>query len=176
MRQNFFIAVAAAALSATSAVSAQEQPQNASSSNPLLLSTPPAEDIDLNLNLTSGGYFNAIYRSNLTAAQVLFTETSAVSVAQPNRFVVALPAGNSGHVAYWFPVGGNSNDTTNVTSSSNDTMSGATQNLTVTLEEGSLQSAIGPNNLTGVKGTMLFSTSADLGPTQIGERALLPSF
>ncbi|QRV83984.1 dynein alpha chain, flagellar outer arm [Ceratobasidium sp. AG-Ba] len=123
----------------------------AQNANPLVIQPTPAEEpITSNLSVTAGGYDNYFYRSNLTAATLVLTNPNSVSVQTPNRMIVAHPAGNSGSLTYWLPY-----DNTN-------------QNLTVTLEPGSLRSAIGPNGLHGLQGTLLFSSNAELGTTQIG--------
>ncbi|KAG8704845.1 hypothetical protein FRC11_009523 [Ceratobasidium sp. 423] len=119
--------------------------------NPLLVQpVPPELPVTSNLTVTSGGYDNYFYRSNLTSATLLLTNPSSVSSQIPNRMIIAHPAGNSGSLAYWSPYGN------------------STSNLTVTLQPGSLNSAIGPDGLHGLQGTLLFSTNAELGPTQIG--------
>ncbi|QRV98036.1 dynein alpha chain, flagellar outer arm [Ceratobasidium sp. AG-Ba] len=123
----------------------------ARNANRLVIQPTPAEEpITSNLSVTAGGYDNYFYRSNLTAATLVLTNPNSVSVQTPNRMIVAHPAGNSGSLTYWLPY-----DNTN-------------QNLTVTLEPGSLRSAIGPNGLHGLQGTLLFSSNAELGTTQIG--------
>ncbi|CAE6471981.1 unnamed protein product [Rhizoctonia solani] len=119
--------------------------------NPLLIQpVSPELPITSNLTVTSGGYDNYFYRSNLTSATLLLTNPGSVSSQTPNRMIIAHPAGNSGSLAYWTPYGNN------------------TSKLTVTLQPGSLNSAIGPNGLHGLQGTLLFSMNAELGPTQIG--------
>ncbi|CUA67039.1 Dynein alpha chain, flagellar outer arm [Rhizoctonia solani] len=127
------------------------QTQDIGTSNPLLIQPTPAELIvTSNLTVTSGGYDNYFYRSNLTSATLLLKNPSSINARTPNRMIVAHPAGNSGSLAYWLPYG---NDASN---------------LTVTLRPGSLSSAIGPNGLHGLQGTLLFSMNAELGPVQIG--------
>ncbi len=128
-----------------------------------------------------GGYLNAVYRSNLTAAQVLFTAPEAASPQQPNRFLVALPAGNSGSCVFFFPAAAAAGADADDADGAADADRGFTgpertmqrsqsggNNLSVTLEPGSLSSALGPNGLHGVKGTMLVSSNATLNWTQIG--------
>ncbi|KAG8695829.1 hypothetical protein FRC08_007540 [Ceratobasidium sp. 394] len=123
----------------------------AQNANPLVIQPAPAEQqITSNLSVTAGGYDNYFYRSNLTAATLLLTNPNSVSAQTPNRMILAHPAGNSGSLTYWLAY---------------DDTSG---NLTVTLEAGSLRSAIGPNGLHGLQGTLLFSRNAELGTTQIG--------
>ncbi|CAE6497975.1 unnamed protein product, partial [Rhizoctonia solani] len=119
--------------------------------NPLLIQPAPAELlVTSNLTVTSGGYDNYFYRSNLTSATLLLTNPGSVSAQIPNRMIIAHPAGNSGSLMYWSPYDNNGS------------------NLTVTLQPGSLNSAIGPNGLHGLQGTLLFSMNAELGPIQIG--------
>ncbi|CAE6354614.1 unnamed protein product [Rhizoctonia solani] len=123
----------------------------AQSINPLVIQpAPPELPVTSNLTVTSGGYDNHFYRSNLTSATVLLTSPSSIDARAPNRMIVAHPAGNSGSLVYWSPYGNNASK------------------LTVTLRPGSLRSAIGPNGLHGVQGTLLFSTNAEFGPMQIG--------
>ncbi|GAC97806.1 glycogen debranching enzyme [Pseudozyma hubeiensis SY62] len=142
------------------------QQQNASSSNPLITRNPP-EQVDVSLNLTSGPYDNYLFRSNLTAAQVLLTNTTAANPTDNstkptlNRFLVALPAGNSGSVAYFLPYTNGSNATDAQTST-------ASQGLTVTLGDAGIKGAYGPNNQSGVTGELLFSQPATLGTTLLG--------
>ncbi|CAE6511438.1 unnamed protein product, partial [Rhizoctonia solani] len=95
-------------------------------------------------------YDNYFYRSNLTSATLLLTNAGFISTRTPNRMIIAHPAGNSGSLLYWVPYGNNGS------------------NLTVTLQSESLNSAIGPNGLHGLQGTLLFSMNAELGPVQIG--------
>lgn len=151
--------------SATSATSSASSTASATAgNNPLITSSPP-EEIDLQLNLTSGPYDNYLIRSNLTAAQVLLTNTTATESGQLNRFLVALPAGNSGSVAYFLPL----SNATNSTGSSNTTSASTNSaSLTVTLGENGLKTAHGPNGLHGVTGELVFSESARLGTTLLG--------
>lgn len=155
--------VLATTVAAAVLVSAQQQ-TNDNASNPLITRNPP-EQIDVQLSLTSGPYDNYIYRSNLTAAQVLLTNTTSSNPtdnsteATLNRFLVALPAGNSGSVAYFLPYSN---------SSSNATSSGTGQGLTVILGEGGLKGAYGDNGQHGVTGELVFSQSATLGTTLLG--------
>lgn len=146
----------------TSSTSSAASSASASPGSNPLITTFPAEQIDLQLNLTSGPYDNYFIRSNLTAAQVLLTNTSAAQSGQLNRFLVALPAGNSGSVAYFLPLSNssaNSNDTSASTNSSS---------LTVTLGQGGLRTAYGDNGMHGVTGELVFSDSAQLGTTLLG--------
>lgn len=150
--------------SSTSSTSSASSTASASPGNNPLITRSPPEEIDLQLNLTSGPYDNYLIRSNLTAAQVLLTNTTAAKSGQLNRFLVALPAGNSGSVAYFLPL----SNSTNSTASSNATASTNSSSLTVTLGDSGLQTAYGPNGLHGVTGELLFSESARLGTTLLG--------
>ncbi|CAE6417630.1 unnamed protein product [Rhizoctonia solani] len=119
--------------------------------NPLLTQPAPAESlVTSNLTVTSGGYDNYFYRSNLTSATLLLTNAGFISTRTPNRMIIVHPAGNSGSLLYWVPYGNNAS------------------NLTITLQPDSLKSAIGPNGLHGLQGILLFSMNAELGPVQIG--------
>ncbi|SJX60258.1 uncharacterized protein SRS1_11572 [Sporisorium reilianum f. sp. reilianum] len=152
------LALAIAAATAAGLVNGQQQN---TTSNPLITRNPP-EQVDISLNLTSGPYDNYLFRSNLTAAQVLLTNITAanpsVNSTKPtlNRFLVALPAGNSGSVAYFLPY----------TNGSNATSAG--QGLTVTLGEAGIKGAYGDYNQSGVTGELVFSQSATLGTTLLG--------
>ena len=101
----------------------------------------------LNLHLTSGGYENHFWRSNITAVQVLFTSPNVSD--RPQRFVAAMPAGNSGALSYFLPLN-------------------SSEQLSVQLVNNSLQDATGSFNNAGVQGRMTFSTDATLGVTILG--------
>ncbi|EST09848.1 hypothetical protein PSEUBRA_000239 [Kalmanozyma brasiliensis GHG001] len=147
-------------------VNGQQQTGNTSNSTNPLVTRFPEEQIDVQLNLTSGPYDNYFLRSNGTSAQVLLTNTSSSNPtsnstrATLNRFLVALPAGNSGSVAFFLPY----TNGTNATEGGNTSASG----LTVTLGESGLKSAYGDNGQAGVTGELLFSQSATLGTTLLG--------
>ncbi|KAF8586613.1 hypothetical protein K439DRAFT_1386873 [Ramaria rubella] len=115
----------------------------------LLPSVIVAQDSDaiLNLHLTSGGYDNYFWRSNVTATQVLFTSPNVTD--RPQRFVMGMPAGNSGVLSYFLPVNEN-------------------QQLSVQLVNGSLQDAAGDFNNVGAQGHMSFNADATLGVTILG--------
>ncbi|GJJ15110.1 hypothetical protein Clacol_009385 [Clathrus columnatus] len=102
---------------------------------------------NLNLHLTSGGFDNYLWRSNTTAAQVLLTSPNVTDRLQ--RFVVAMPAGNSGTLAYFVP-------------------SGLGQDFSVQLVNGTLQDAVANFNNVGVQGHLSFNADASLGVTIIG--------
>lgn len=110
---------------------------------------------DLSFNLTSGQNVNYVFRNNVTAAQVLLTAPNA-SLGL-SRFVVALPAGNSGSLVYFIP----KND------SSGSDNSTSTKALQVTLD-GGLKATKGSHNATGVKGKLSFNKNATVGVTIIG--------
>ncbi|SPO19869.1 uncharacterized protein UTRI_10007 [Ustilago trichophora] len=156
---------AVAATFATAALVSAQQQSGGISSNPLITRNPP-EQVDISLNLTSGPYDNYFYRSNLTTAQVLLTNTTAANPpdnstkATLNRFLVALPAGNSGSVAYFLPY--------NNASSNASASFSAGQGLTVTLGEAGIKGAYGDNGQHGVTGELVFSQSATLGTTLLG--------
>ncbi|KAH7334782.1 hypothetical protein B0J17DRAFT_700739 [Rhizoctonia solani] len=114
------------------------------STNPLLTQPVPSELlITSNLTVTSGGYHNYFYRSNLTSVTLLLTNPGSVSVRTPNRMIFAHTAGNSGSLAYWSPYGNNAS------------------NLTLELCDWT-------KRLNGLRGTLIFSMNAELGLTQLG--------
>lgn len=108
---------------------------------------PVNSNSDLNLHISTGGFDNYLWRSNITAAQVLLTSPDASDSLQ--RFVVAMPAGNSGTLAYFLP-------------------HNPTQILSVQLVNGTLQDATGDFNNVGVQGQLSFNADAGLGVTIIG--------
>ncbi len=96
---------------------------------------------------------------------MLLTNTSAANPSDNstkptlNRFLVALPAGNSGSVAYFLPyTNGSAANATNSTGSG----------LTVTLGESGIKGAYGDGGLHGVTGELVLSQSATLGTTLLG--------
>jgi hypothetical protein len=109
--------------------------------------TSQSSDI-LDLHLTSGGYDNYLWRSNITAVQVLFTSSNVTDRLQ--RFVAAMPAGNSGALSYFLPLN-------------------SSERLSVQLVNNSLQDAISGFNNVGVQGHMSFSTDATMGVTILGD-------
>lgn len=113
----------------------------------VLSQSPASSNSDLNLHISTGGFDNYFWRSNTTAAQVLLTSPNASDSLQ--RFVVAMPAGNSGTLAYFLP-------------------SDPVQNLSVQLVDGALQDANGNFNNVGVQGQLSFNADASLGVTIIG--------
>ena len=98
----------------------------------------------LAFSVLSGGNSNYFRRDNTTAAQlVLSGNASAVQ-----RLVVALPAGNSGALAYFLA---NGSDT-----------------LNVDLVESSLSTTRQAFGMVGIRGTLAFSSNATLGVTILG--------
>ena len=100
-----------------------------------------------NLHLTSGGYENHFWRSNITAVQVLFTCPNVSD--RPQHFVAATPAANSGALSCFLPLN-------------------SSKQLSVQLVKNYLQNATGCFNNVGVQGRMTFSTDATLGVTVLG--------
>ncbi|KAJ3270178.1 hypothetical protein HK104_004971 [Borealophlyctis nickersoniae] len=137
----------------TAAVAATATTVLLSASSALAATTPAASPAPENLRLqvTAEGNVNYFLRDQTTAAQVLFTDTQNATSSKPSRFVAALPAGNSGLVSYFLPL--------------NDTSNNA---FTVTLVNGTLQSATGEDKKVGVKGSMAFSKNAQMGVTVMG--------
>lgn len=101
----------------------------------------------LNLHLSTGGYENYLWRSNITAVQVLLTSPNVTD--RPQRFVAGMPAGNSGALSYFLPLN-------------------ASEQLSVQLVNNSLQDATGDFNNVGVQGHMSFNTDATMGVTILG--------
>jgi hypothetical protein len=112
-----------------------------------LLGLSQVSDPNINLHLSSGGNDNYLWRSNVTAAQVLLTSPSVPDRLQ--RFVVGMPAGNSGTLSYFLPL------KNNVT-------------LSVQLLNGTLSDAVTDFDNVGVQGSLSFSADASLGVTIIG--------
>lgn len=111
-----------------------------------------AQDV-LTEHLSFSSYDNYLYRNNVTASQLLFTQTNVTSTR--TRFIAAFPAGNSGAMAYFKPAAGNSST------------------LTLSLVEGSLKSVQNPYNQTGIAGQWQLSQNAELDIAILGSvRAL----
>ncbi|TDL17991.1 hypothetical protein BD410DRAFT_793667 [Rickenella mellea] len=105
----------------------------------------------LSFQVQSGGNDNYFIRDDTSAAQVLVTSSNNTSPVR--RLVVALPAGNSGVLAYFLPLNG----------------SGATNStLNVALQNGSLATTTELFNNTGVQADLSFSGNATLGVTILG--------
>ncbi|KAK7472324.1 hypothetical protein VKT23_000443 [Stygiomarasmius scandens] len=102
----------------------------------------------LSFQISSGGNENFFYRDDQTSAQVLLTSPS--SNATVRRFVVALPAGNSGALVYFLP------------------LSNGTDDLAVSLINDTLISTTEDFNNTGIQADLLFSQNATLGVTIVG--------
>ena len=107
-----------------------------------------ASNSSLSFHVNTGGNDNYFLRDEKTTAQVLVT--SANNSDSVPRVVVALPAGNTGALAYFLP-------------SSNKNAF-----LTIELQNGSLSSTTDPYNNTGVQADLRFSDNATLGVTIIG--------
>jgi hypothetical protein len=85
---------------------------------------------------------------------------SKSSAADPTRFLVASPNGNTGAVVYFVPVSNNGTSGGNSTVTSN-----TTTGLGATLVNSTLQSVSGDNNQTGVQGELSISEDFDFGVT-----------
>ena len=103
----------------------------------------------LSFKVTSGDNDNYFLRDNLTSAQLLLTSPNSTTSAR--RLVVALPAGNSGALAYFLP----SNPAANST-------------LGIDLVEGSLKSTTTDYFNVGVQADLTFDGNATLGVTILG--------
>lgn len=101
----------------------------------------------LNFQVQSGGNTNYFFRDNTTAAQILFP--NATADFGPQRFVAALPAGNSGALVYFLP-------------------QNSSTSLSVQAVNGSLSSVIHELNNTGISGRMSFDNNASMGVAVIG--------
>ena len=98
----------------------------------------------LSFSVLSGGNSNVFIRDNISAAQVVLTANASAL----QRLVVALPAGNSGALAYFLA---NGSDT-----------------LGVLLVNGSLRTTTQAFGMVGIRGTLAFSSNASLGVTILG--------
>ena len=103
----------------------------------------------LAFKVTSGENDNYFLRDNLTSAQLLVTTSN--STASSRRLVIALPAGNSGVLAYFHPSESNNNSV-----------------FGVGVAEGSFQSVMADFSNVGVRVDLNFSGNATLGTTIIG--------
>lgn len=110
-------------------------------------STLPLDNAYLSFEIETGGNNNYFVRDSLTTAQVLVTSSNANSSAQ--RLVVALPAGNSGALAYFLPLN-------------------LIGTLYVTLDNSTLRSTTEDFNNVGVQANLAFSQNATMGVTIIG--------
>ena len=100
----------------------------------------------LSFEVVSGGYDNYFLRDNVTSAQLLLSSSN--NTAKARRLVVALPAGNSGALAYFLPSGSNT--------------------LGVTMVNGSFKSATADYSNVGIQADLVFNANATLGDTVIG--------
>ena len=103
----------------------------------------------LSFEAVSGGNNNYFLRDNVTTAQLLLSSPNSTKTAR--RLVVALPAGNTGVLAYFLP---STNNSTNL--------------LGVTLVDGSFKSATADYFNVGVQADLTFDANATLGVTIIG--------
>ncbi|KAF8624481.1 hypothetical protein AX17_007110 [Amanita inopinata Kibby_2008] len=101
----------------------------------------------LAFHVLGGGNDNYFYRDNITSAQLLVT--AANNTNSVRRIVVALPAGNSGGVAYFLPVVN-------------------TETLGLSLVDGSFKTTTEAYNNIGAQADMTFTGNAQLGVTIIG--------
>lgn len=104
----------------------------------------------LSFRVSSGGNDNFFLRDNVTSAQLLLTSHNSTSPLR--RLVVALPAGNSGALAYFLPL-----DSSEICSS-----------LAVRLVNGSFQTVTREFNNAGVQADLSIDGNATLGVTIIG--------
>ncbi|GFZ48643.1 hypothetical protein JCM24511_06392 [Saitozyma sp. JCM 24511] len=96
------------------------------------------------------GYNNYVYRDNVTAAQIVVTDSS--SVYKPSRFITAFPNGNTGALVYFVPLNTTSNPSP----------------LGTTLNFSSVHSVSGASNQTGLQGEVSVSGDLEFGVTLIG--------
>ncbi|KAL5504617.1 hypothetical protein ACEPAH_7280 [Sanghuangporus vaninii] len=116
----------------------------------LLLATLVLAAPDFSFQVTHGGNENYFFRDNSTSAQVLLTSANGSSSLK--RLVVAMPAGNSGALTYFLPL--------------DNSTSG--NNLTVTLQNNTLQSTTDDFDNVGVQANLNFTGNATLGVTVVG--------
>ena len=86
--------------------------------------------------------------------------SSKSSSADPTRFLVASPNGNTGAVVYFVPVSKNDTSGGNLT-----TTSSTPTGLGATLVNSTLRSISGDNNQTGIQGELSISEDFDFGVT-----------
>ncbi|KZT43842.1 hypothetical protein SISSUDRAFT_1057376 [Sistotremastrum suecicum HHB10207 ss-3] len=101
----------------------------------------------LDFQVQSGGNTNYFFRDDIAAAQILFPNATADS--GPQRFVAALPAGNSGALVYFIP-------------------RNASTSLSVQAVNRSFTSTVQAFNNTGISGQMSFDNNASMGVAIIG--------
>lgn len=102
----------------------------------------------LHFNLTSGSNENYFFRDPTVTAQLLLTSPNATD--RLKRLVVALPAGNSGALAYFLPV------------------DPAPADLQFVLVDGTLASTSSAHNNIGIQADILLNYNASLGATIVG--------
>ena len=109
------------------------------------LSSAQNSSSTLDLRLTAAGNVNVLFRDNVTSAQLLATAISGPL----QRYIVALPAGNSGSLVYFLAQNSN--------------------NLSVTIRNDSVSSVQRPYNNVGVQAELEFSANASMGVSVIGD-------
>ncbi len=114
----------------------------------------------LAFHVASGENDNYFLRDGRTSAQLVLTSANSTSAAR--RLVVALPAGNSGALAYFLP----KDASADAGSSGGNSTSSTT--LGVTLVEGSFKSTTADYFNVGVQADLVFDQNATLGVTIIG--------
>lgn len=115
----------------------------------------------LAFHVASGENDNYFLRDGRTSGQLVLTSANNTSAA-PRRLVVALPAGNSGALAYFLPKDASTDAGASGGNSTSPTALG------VTLVEGSLKSATADYFNIGVQADLAFDRNATLGVTIIG--------
>lgn len=114
----------------------------------------------LAFHVASGENDNYFLRDGRTSGQLVLTSANNTSAAR--RLVVALPAGNSGALAYFLPMDASTDAGASGGNSTSPTALG------VTLVEGSLKSATVDYFNIGVQADLAFDRNATLGVTIIG--------
>lgn len=101
----------------------------------------------LSFQVTSGDNDNFFLRDSTTTAQLLLTKGNSSS--ELRRLVVALPAGNSGALTYFIPQNN-------------------TEQLSITLEDGTFRSRTDDFDNVGIQANLNFSGNSSIGVTIIG--------
>jgi hypothetical protein len=117
----------------------------------------------ISFQLLSGGNDNYFLRDSVTSGQLLLTNASN-TLNDFSRLVVAFPAGNSGALVYFLPLG-TDNKTLNAPSACSG---GGSQRLSVSLVNGTLKSTQAEFSNAGVQADISFSGNTTLGVTIIG--------